>query len=415
MHRSRIAAVVGGLMAVLCATVTESPASEARIVTWEDVLRAARGHPTLLAASSEVDEASGAVRASRQYPNPVLGFAVGRAEAMEGNEEEGIWDLDLTVPLLSLGVYRGETKAATAERDAAGHDFERVRLEVLGGLREMFLRVAHDQDRLSALEASCAQLGALVEVAGKRVDMGEARPMELSRIEIEAARMELELSEARETARARRRVFSLWLGSGLPEDFVVEAEMSDLPTLPSVDEAVAAAIRMNPEVASSDDRLKAASARLGAERGARFPTVELGGFYEKEIDSRNYGASLELSVPIWNWNSGRIARARAAEATARHRQSAARARVEGAVRGSHAAAVSAYARAQGFRETILPKATEVAGSMEKMYQVGAVDVMNVLDARRELIETESDLLEAYLNSQLAYLRLATLMGDYGDE
>jgi outer membrane protein TolC len=60
---------------------------------------------------------------------------------------------------------------------------------------------------------------------------------------------------------------------------------------------------------------------------------------------------------------------------------------------------------------ILPKAIDVADAMERMYQIGEVDVMNVLDGRRRLIEIESELLEAYLTSQLAYLRLDTLMGE----
>jgi cobalt-zinc-cadmium efflux system outer membrane protein len=390
-------------------------ATEAATVTWEDVWRAAQRHPALLAASSEVDEASGAVRASRQYPNPVIGLGLGRAEAIDGMEEAGIWDLDIKLPLLPLGAYRGATKAAVAERAAAAKELAGARLEVFHELKEMFLEVAHDQDRISALEASAEQLAALVDVAGKRVDMGEARPMELSRLEIEAARMELELSEVREASRARRQILNLWLGSGLPENFRVKADLSDLPPLPSADDAVASAITMNPHVGSSAERLKAATAHLGAERGARFPTIEIGGFYEKELDARNYGASLEFSVPLWNWNSGGISQARAAEATARYKRDTALTAIEAAVRESHAAAVSAYGRARGFRELIMPKAVEVAVSMERMYQIGAVDVMNVLDARRRLIETESDLLEAYLSSQLAYLQLASLMGDYEND
>ena len=62
-------------------TITASPAAGATAITWEDIRRAAQSHPALLAAASEVEEAAGAVRASRQYPNPVLGFGLGRAEA----------------------------------------------------------------------------------------------------------------------------------------------------------------------------------------------------------------------------------------------------------------------------------------------------------------------------------------------
>lgn len=392
-----------------------SPAGEAVTITWEDVRRAAEDHPALLAASSAVDEASGALRVQRQYANPLLGFGLGRAETVDGREAAGIWDVGLKIPIRSLGAYRGDNRAAAAERDAAVHDAAAVRLAVFQSLKEMFLRVAHDQDRLSALEASAAQLDALVDVARKRVEMGEARPLELGRFEIEAARIDLELVEAEGAARTRKEVLSQWLDSTLPGEYRVSADLSDLSELPPVSEAVSAAVTRHPAVASAGELLEAAAARLQGERWARFPTVEIGGFYEKELDVRNYGASLELEVPFWNWNSGRVAQAKAAEATARYSREMKVFEIEAAARESHAAAVSAYARAHGFRDVILPKAVEVAGAMEKMYQVGEVDIMNVLDARRRLIEIESDLLEAYLDSQLAYLRLATLMGDFEDD
>lgn len=413
--KAKVALAAVTLLLATVVSTSASPADETPSVTWEEVKEAARRHPALLAAASEVEEAAGTVRASKQYPNPVLGFAVGQAQAIEGGEEAGIWDLELRLPILPLGVYRGGARAAEAEHSVALYEAEARRLEVLRELREAFLRVAHDQELLSALEASSAQLAALVDVARRRVEMGEARPMELSRLEIEAARVDLTLAGAREEVRSRKNVLNLWLGSALPRDYRVEADLSDLPGLPEIGRAVEAALSGNPGVKSAEGRLRAATARLGAERGARVPEIEVGGFYEEELDSRNFGGTLELSVPLWNWNSGGIARAEAAETTARHNRDMRLMEIEAATRESHAAAVSAYERAHGFRDVILPKAVEVADGMERTYQIGEVDVMNVLDARRRLIELESELLEAYLRSQLAYLQLATLMGDFEDD
>ena len=409
--KARIASAATALCLASVGATTAATAGETPALTWQDIELAARSHPALLAASSEVEEAAGAVAASRQYPNPVLSLGFGRAEALESPEEDRVWELELSLPLLPLGAYRGAVRAAAAERSAAAHGAAGVRLEVLRALKELFLRVAHDQERLEALEASAAQLKALVDVARLRVGMGEARPMELSRMEIEAARVDLEVAQAHEAARARREVLNLWLGSTMPADFRVQADLADLPVLPPLDEAVAAAVSTHPDVGSAEQLLLAATARLVAERWERFPAIEIGGFYEKELDSRRFGGALQVTLPLWNWNSGRIAKAKAAETTARHRRDVRLREIEAAAQESHAAAVSAYARARGFRDVILPRAVEVAAAMEKMYQVGEVDVMNVLDARRGLIEIESELLGAYLESQLVYLQLAALMGD----
>jgi cobalt-zinc-cadmium efflux system outer membrane protein len=298
---------------------------------------------------------------------------------------------------------------------AALHEAESKRLSVLGEVREAFLRVAHDQEWLAMLEESAGQLAFLVDVARQRVEMGEARPIELTRLEIEAARIDLALAEALEGMRAAKAVLNRLLGSALPREFRVQADLPSLPELPSIDDAVERTLSRHPAVGSANQRVRAAKARLDAERGSRLPEIEIGAFYERELDARNVGGSLEFSLPLWNWNSGGIAQAKAKEATARNNLDLTRMKIEIAIQESHSAAVSAYARAEGVRDLILPKAVGVAETMERMYQIGEVDIMNVLDARRRLIEIESELLTAYLGSQLAYLRLATLIGDFGDE
>jgi cobalt-zinc-cadmium efflux system outer membrane protein len=415
-HSRPWVALGAAALCVVAAGVTwASPAEEVPAITWEEIRELAGNHPALLAAASSVEEADGAVRRSKQFPNPVFGLGLGRAESSEAGEERDIWDLELKLPIPSLGAYGDGAEAAEAEHGAAVFEAQSRRLDVLRKLREAFLRVAHDQERLKVLEASADQLAFLVDVARQRVEMGEARPIELSRLEIEAARVDLALAEAREGMRVRKTVLSRRLGSAMPREYRVQADLSRLPELPSIDNAVARTLSRHPDAGSSNQRLQAASARLGAERGVRFPEIEIGAFYERELDARNFGGTLEFSLPLWNWNSGGIARAEAAEAKARHHRDMTLMEIETAAQESHSAAVSAYARADGFRDVILPKAVEVAAALERMYQLGEVDIMDVLDARRRLIEIESELLEAYLRSQLAYLQLATLTGDIEDE
>jgi cobalt-zinc-cadmium efflux system outer membrane protein len=387
-----------------------SPGNEPVTVGWEEIEQAIDRHPALRVAGSNVDEAAGAVGASRQYPNPVLGVGLGRAEAVEGEEEDRIWELEVSFPILSFGAYRADISAAKAERDAVTSEAAALRLEVIRQLSETFYRIAHDQQRLATLEESGAQLDALIEVARLRVEMGEARPLEPSRLEIERSRVGVEITEARETARMRRSQLNLWLGSALPSAFRVQADLSELPELPRLEEVVAQAVARHPEIHAAANRLRAQSARLKAEQWRRFPEIEVAGFYEKELDARSVGGAVEIAVPLWNWNSGKIAQARAAKVRTQHDQQLKLIEIETAARESHAAAVVALEKSKSFRDVILPKASETTSALERMYQIGEVDVMDVLDARRGLIEIEAELLEANLESQLAYLEMVTLMG-----
>ena len=400
--------VAGGL-------IPAPAADEVITIHWDDIERIIDQHPALQLAVNELEVAAAEVGVRRQYPNPVLGGGLGRAEAIEGPEEDQIWELELSLPILSLGVYRGSIAAAEAERDAVAHETAALRLEVIRELKSAFWLVVHDQQRVAVLEDTRAQLTSLVDVARVRVEMGEARPMELNRLEIEHARVEVESERAREAARTHRQILNLWLGSRLSGDFRAEADLARLPDIPEVDDAVAVAISRHPEALAAAERIRAASAQLRRERSVRFPEIEIGAFYEKELDAYNYGGRLQLAIPIWNWNSAGIAQAEAEERASERRRELKMLELEAAIRESHTAVLLAFGKAQRFRDIILPKASATAAALEQMYQLGEVDVMNVLDGRRSLFQIQSELLEAYLDSQLTYVQLMTLTGGNSHE
>ncbi|MFO7653376.1 MAG: TolC family protein [Candidatus Krumholzibacteriia bacterium] len=383
------------------------------VVRWEDVQRALDAHPALRAALSGTDAAAGAVAEARQYPNPEFGVSLGRSEAVAGGEHAAVHELELSVPLLISGERGSRTAAAAADHQAAQHAVAALRREVVRQLGELFWSAVHDEQHLAALEATREQMTALVQVAHRRVDMGEARPLERDRLEIEAARVELHLEQTAAAARARRQTLALWLG--LPESggLQVAGDLAALPALPSL-EAVLSATADQPAVLAADAEARAAAARARAARAARFPEIAIGAFHERELDARAYGGRLAVTLPLWNWNGGTIARARAEEVSARHRADLETTAMVARVRQAHARATAAFAGVRTLRDEILPRAASAAAALERMYQVGEVQVIDVLDARRELVAVEAELLESYLAARLAHLELVTLTGEESD-
>ena len=412
MRHTSIKTIVVWALALLAtgSWVLARAGSEVVTLRWEDIERAVEQHPAMQAAASEADAASAEAAASRQYPNPTFGVGLGRAEAVEGEEEDRVWGLELTLPILSPWAYRSSIAAADAEQGAIAQDAAVVRLEVIEQLKESFWGVVYDQQWLDVVQVSRGQVASLVEVAELRVNMGEARPSEVTRLEIELARLDVEIRRATEEAQARKEILDLLLRSALSVDLRVDGDITVLPDLCSVDDAVTQGLSQHPRLHAANLRIRSSAARLREERAKRLPEFAIGAFYEKELDAKSYGGTVEVSIPLWNWNSAQIARSKAMVKASVWGRDLVRMEMEAAVREAHAAAAAAFGKAQVFREVVLPMAVDVAAALEQMYQVGEEDVMNVLDARRELVEIESELLEVSLESQLAHARLVTLMG-----
>lgn len=381
------------------------------VIHWSDIKAVIDQHPALQVAQSQVDQAYADVRISRHYPNPEAGVSYGRAGGLETDESATVYGLELGIPILSPGTIVYENKAAKSELKAVRNEALALRLQVVKQLKGLFIKATIGQEMVSSLSRSRDQLAHLVTVAGLRVKHGEARPMELTRLEIELEKTEADLAAAKQSLKSSLRSLNIYLGGKLPKGYAVQMAWTKLPTIPSIEVALERFEKSHPELQAALDRITAADAVVSAEYHNLVPELSVGGFYEREMDAQSYGGMLTVEVPIWNWNLGSIAKARAGRFAAKHRSILIQRELADAVEQAHAMAKQAMDRARRYRDKILPKAEETALANERLYQVGQTDIMDLIDARRSLIEIESEMQNAFLEGWMAYLNLTALIGE----
>lgn len=394
---------------------SEPQAPPERALAWEEILPALDRHPAVQAALSEAEAARAAARAAGAYPNPEVELSAGRSEPADGGDRESIRGIDVSLPLLWPWKLRSAASAASADRDAALAAARGTRLEAWRELRGLYWRVAYHQRRLGALERSGEQVARLVDLTGLRVAAGDARPVDLARLEIEGARAALALEASRGEARLDREALALWIGVEQEGGWTVEADLDALPDVPELREVLARASERSPDLHAARLRAEAADARWRAERQARFPELTLGAFYEEELDATSAGGTLALSLPLWDWNGAAAAQARAEASAARHAHDAYDRKLALEVAAAHAASLQARREALAFRDEILPRARLATEAMERLYELGEAGLIDLLDARRTMIETEMEMLAACLASHLAALDLEALWGGMNDE
>jgi cobalt-zinc-cadmium efflux system outer membrane protein len=146
------------------------------------------------------------------------------------------------------------------------------------------------------------------------------------------------------------------------------------------------------------------------EKIARIPEVEVRGYASEETDRRMRGLGIVLDLPLWNWNSGRIAQARAQLEAGRQQLEWQTLETESAIIEAHGASVAAKQTAIRYRDRILPRAESAATIMEKAYRLGEASLLEVIDARRVLVETHLQYLAALLQAQLDDSQLDALTG-----
>jgi cobalt-zinc-cadmium efflux system outer membrane protein len=379
-------------------------------IGWPDIVRLADQHPAPSVGRWGVAAARGAADAAGTLPNPSLDATLTRGETPEGLRDRLEWELGLTVPLGWIAQRGHLVRAASAQVDVSREEARAIRRDVLLELRSLFWNQAYEQARVAALDTLHEQTAELVRLVSRRVERGEARPAEATRVEIELEMVAGELDASRVTLGARRDQLKLWISGAGSREVVVEADFGDVPEVPDLEEALATARSRHPGLGASRARVRALVSEAGAERMARVPGIELRGFTARELERRTWGGGIALGLPLWDWNSGRIARAGAQLEAGRKRLEWETRQTESAVIEAHADCLATTRTAERYRDRILPRAESVAKIMEKTYRLGEAGLLELIDARRVLVETRLRYLATLVRAQLDCSRLSALAG-----
>jgi len=411
MRRTISRGLAAGILASL--TIFSPLSAEENVVTirFEDLTDALDSHPLLLQASDAEAAAEAKLLAASRWDDPVLGLSTGWAESLEGDHRGRSGEIELELDLPLPGRYRNQVTAARAARDAAIRETRALRRELYSDLASRFWEIARDQEWLRRLELSRQALAQLLELTRRRVDIGEARPADLLRFEIEDARLDAEIRAARSESKAKRRNLArqMRLPSGV--DFQVESSF-EIPGEPlAFEELLARQDRSHPGLEAARLRSESAEAALRAESWGRLPDPSLRLFAARELDAEEVGIGLAFPLPLWNRNGPGLAAAKAEAQSAWHAESLSSLEAAEALETARAGMVAAREVARAMQAEVIPRAKRATEILSRMYEVGEVGVFELVEARRGLMEIELEGLDALLECHLAHLDLQTLTGE----
>ncbi len=354
------------------------PAESPPVVTEQVFLEAVGPeHPAWRSLEGAVTNADAEVRRAATLPNPVLGF--GR-EAPEGLPSENTWLLTWRPP---LDGRRGPTRAAAeAGARAARADLEGRRLRVRGELRRTYAEWALAAARRALVESHTERIDRAAEVLRRRAETGEGSGLAARRIALSAEGAHAARARAEaEHARAFAAVRGLWPEAPvgvLPElpPFAADPTVTDLSRRPDI-------VALEEEVEQAELQAKAAGRFWG------FPELGLGwqalrGSRAK-VDGPVFTAS--WSVPVFDRDQGRRARAEGQVRVLAARHDLARTRAHAEMEGARGA--WSALRAAALRAAVAADDGQVVvrGTVAS-FEAGEADVTDLNDALRAAFDTD---------------------------
>ncbi len=390
--------------------LTQAASAQEALSAQDAVKLAIERSPAVKAAQSRLEAAAAGAKGAGAPFNPQgelapgVGFTNGNALLSQ--------QIDIG------GRISAQRRAAIGLREAAAADLDLARLKAAAEARVAY----YDLSRARQVEAAAVETTRLAtqirELVRKRVEIGEAPTVQVTRADIEVARAQQEVARAAGDVRARLAALNLLLGREAGTPLTASETMAVPPSPAEAATLVHTAQGTRPELAASHGLIRARQGDVQVAQSKRRPELfaefasDVWSLDRDRFNTRNLGLQARLSFPLFDRGSLRaeVDRARAgvreqeAELELRRRSIA--------VEVERAAAELTAARqiALNYQDTILPQSRQLLQATQNGFDIGLSTFLDVLEAQRVVRQTQTEYLTALFEAVRSGIALDTALG-----
>ncbi|MEJ5296413.1 MAG: TolC family protein [Armatimonadota bacterium] len=388
--------------------------------------------PEIKLAGQQFARASGALRSARGATGPSLGVSgtyirydkVEEAEIGPGQKIK-IGQIDarratatLRQPVDISGILGAAVEAADYQKIAAELDLISARYDVALAVQSAYLAVLRARDAREVSREEVQSLKTYLELAKARYEAGTAAQFDVLRAQTQLAAAEQRLISAENAVRLAEVGLASVIGVTLPPSLELQPPPDVRAEAPDPQDAVEAAVKGRPEVASAEAAVRAAERGVHIARAGLRPSLQVAANYNYNgnttiFQPRTFTADAVVSVSIPIFDNG-VTRGKVEEAEAG--VEAARARRERVllnVRQEVEQAISSVENARKrleVAEATLKEASEAFRLAKVRYESGVGLLVETTDAQVAYTAAQTNVVSAKYDLYLAQIQLARALG-----
>ncbi|MEO7457287.1 MAG: TolC family protein [Gemmatimonadaceae bacterium] len=389
-----IAALVAGAYAsALGAQVPTVARRDSIALTRGAAIAAAlANNPQLEVAREQTAQARARRVQAVAVPDPALTYSLDNQPGFLklGSASEKNAALELAIPFPDK--FRLRNRVATADVRSAEFGYTSVRQQLAAQTSRSYDTLLVAFGHRDIIQTSRSLAADFLAKTNARYQGGTAAKLDVIKAQVSLAQADNDLIAAERDIITAADAIDRLIGQPLGTPVAPTDSLTVPPPLPDVDAVEQAAITSRPEIASLASQRMGASAATSLAREFWLPdfTMSVQRDYGPDGSGALFSAGVALPVPIFYWQhtKGEIA-----EGQHRERELAAASRdllaeVSQDVRATHAAASAALRQSIYIRDALLPAAREAYRVASVSYGLGGSSALDVLDARRNLLDAE---------------------------
>jgi multidrug efflux system outer membrane protein len=325
------------------------------------------------------------------------------------------WELDI------WGKVAAQEDAARAGFLQQGYNLRAVRLSVSATVVSLYNQVRSLGLQTKVLEQTLASRNEAYKLAKQRYDVGLVNELQLRQTESEQQAVRAQLPDTREQLSKTLNALAVLVGQDFPDLPSLDIQQLQLSRLFVLPDGVSSDLLLRrPDLAASEQQLKAAEANLEVARKAFFPSIGLSAFGGRESTSLNNLFSgpakvwsFQADVTQSIFNAGKLSNQRDAQVARRNQ---AVVQYEQSIRTAFQEVYDAIVAQREARERLSARQQQVETLKEVLRLAelrlanGVANQLDVLDAQRNLLSAQLSWVGAWQQQQDATVSIIRALG-----
>jgi outer membrane protein len=366
---------------------------------------------TLARLRYEVTQRQTRVTRSRFLPNLYAGSGIAYTSGfplIAGGGAPALFSLSYDEALFDRPA-RGELRVAEQQMEQQRIQVDSVRDAVILRVASAYLELAKVRRESDLLRKERDSAQEILDYTRKRLEAGYELPIELTKAQLTAARIERRLAQLDDADESLADTLRTLLAFGPDQRIAVTAEDIPAAANQTAGDLVQQALRYNNEIKQAESERVASEERLKGEKGGRWPTISIIGQYNilakfnnydqffNKFERNNVIAGLDVRIPIFaSRTSATVAAAEASVTAARAAVASKRSELSLDVRHK-----ARQAREMDMGREVSRLELELAQDnlqvMQAQFQEGRISVRDMQNAQLE----ENDKWLAFLDADFA--------------
>ncbi|SRR5713101_3568254 len=425
--------VGGGWMAVVSAADSTAPRTIPEMLTLEKAVElAVSNHPSLRVSSGTqaINEALVGQAQSGLYPqvqglsgyqrgtaNPTRNFTGAPLPRSTSGNTFGYYQNSVTLNqlLYDFGTIKSQVDTAQYNLKAANSDAETTLQTVVVNVQQAYFGLQQAQRLVTVSEEAVGQFQKHLDLAKGRFKAGVAPKIDMTTAEVDLSNAQLNLITAKNNLSLARVTLNNAMGVLSAAPYRVQEPEVLEPYQIALDEAVARAMQLRPEMISQLAQERSAEVAIKAAQGGYLPTVTSSAAYSYNGTDfplvYNWNVGGTVNIPIF---SGYLTQQQVAQARANLLKTKANGEVlkQNILLEVNQALLNLQAAKERLQLTAVTivQAKERLAQVEGRYRAGLSNAVEVTDAEVALVNAQVNDVVALSNYQAAKAQLERAMG-----